>query len=187
MSHTLLSSRPYGSRLALSAALVLALGGFAGQARADEHHGTDHNQIDGARVDLHANVDGYGMFGVGGRVELPIVPDGLIRGDVHDELALSLGADVLFSPVDRGYYDGGGYVVPIAAVQWNFYLGSNWSVFPEAGVAVHFDFDHDGYRDHGWSYVQPDLGLGARYHFQDRLALLMRVSSPGGLQVGLTF
>ena len=127
------------------------------------------------------------MFGLGGRVEFPLVKDGLIGGNVHDELALSLGADLLFSPVDHDYYTGTGYVIPIGALQWNFYLGPDWSIFPEAGVALHMGFDNYGYGDRAWFYPQPDLGFGARYHFDSRLALLMRISTPGGLQVGLNF
>ena len=158
------------------------------------HHGPDHNQIQGARVDLHGNVDRWGLFGAGGRVEFAIVPDGFINGNVQDELALSFGADVFFAPIYFGgnYYDGGAYVIPIAAAQWNFYLGDRWSVFPEVGVALHVGFRQDGWYDkngrgYGWLYAEPNLGVGARYHFTERVALLMRLSTPGGLQVGVTF
>lgn len=152
------------------------------------------NQIHGTRLDLHGNVDRYGVFGVGGRLEFALVPNGFLRGSVHDEFALSLGADFLFAPSYFGWdsYDGGGYAVPIAAVQWNLYLGDRWSIFPEAGVAIHMGFDDGGWKDsnghsYGWLYAEPDLGFGARFHFSPRVALLMRLSTPGGLQVGLNF
>jgi hypothetical protein len=161
-------------------------------AHDDGHHGPDHNQIKGMRLDLHGNIDRYSPFGAGGRLEFAIVPDGFLRGNVHDELALSFGADGFFGPRDLGWngYDGGAYLIPIGAVQWNFYLGDRWSIFPEVGVAVHVGLDHDGWDDphghtHTWLYPEADLGFGARYHFTPHVALLMRISTPGGLQVGV--
>lgn len=145
------------------------------------------NQIHGLRVDVHAAVDRFNMFGVGGRLEFPLAADGFIGGKVRDELALSVGADFLFNAFDRGFYDGGAYAIPIGAAQWNFYLGRYWSVFPEAGVAIHLGIEHEGYGDRARLYLQPDLGVGARFHFEERVALLMRLSTPGGLQLGLTF
>jgi hypothetical protein len=174
----------------LSISCVLAAPALAHEG----HTGPDHNQIEGVRVDLHGNVDRYSMFGAGGRVEFAVVPNGFIGGNVHDELALSFGADILFAPLGfgDGYYDNGAYVVPIAAVQWNFYLGQHWSLFPEVGVAVNVGFNHDGWYDknghaYGWLYAEPDVGVGARYHFNSNVALLMRLSTPGGLQVGVVF
>ena len=84
------------------------------------------------------------------------------------------------------------HVTPIAAAQWNFYFGGHWSVFPEAGVALRVGLDHYGWTDpyghtYPWIYPALDLGVGARYHFNPSVALLMRVSTPGGLQVGVTF
>src|SRR4051812_44903304 len=98
--------------LLITTAVSLSL---AAPALAHEHHGPDHNQIEGVRFDLHGNVDHYSMLGLGGRVEFAIVPDGFIGGNVHDELALSFGADVLFAPANLGWadYDAGAYVVPI--------------------------------------------------------------------------
>jgi hypothetical protein len=166
----------------------------ANAAAHDDHVGADHNQISGVRFDIHANLDPYGMFGAGARFELPLVPNGFIGGKVHDELALSLGADLLFGGTYLGWSDSdpGTFLTPLAAVQWNFYFGNNWSIFPEAGLAIHIGFTHDTWYDgrghaYGWLYPQPELGLGARYHFNPNLALLMRVSTPAGLQVGLVF
>jgi hypothetical protein len=161
----------------------------------DGHHGADHNQIEGVRIDLHGNIDRWSVFGAGGRVEFAIVPDGFIGGDrVHDELALSFGADIFFVPLYWGndYYSGGAYVIPIGAVQWNFYLGDHWSVFPEVGIAVHIGFRNDSWYDkrgrgYGWLYAEPNLGIGARYHFNKDVALLMRLSTPGGVQLGVVF
>ena len=171
-------------------ALALAAPALAHDTYAGE------NTIHGVRFDIHGDIDGYGMFGVGARVEFAIVPDGFLRSTkVYDELALSFGADVLFSgaPLWIGSdYDGGSYIVPVGAVQWNVYLGHHWSVFPEVGVALHVGFAGDGWNDrygrsYGWLYAQPHVGVGARLHLNPRVALLFRVSTPTGLQFGVVF
>ncbi len=151
------------------------------------HHGPDHNQIRTIRFDIHHNMDHNGMVGVGGRFEFAIVPDGFIGGKVHDELALSFGADVMIAPFIPRYYDAGPSVLPVGAVQWNFYLPHDWSVFPEVGVAAHIGFRQDPWRGRHWIRPWPNVGFGARYHFTPRVALLMRVSVPGGFQMGLNF
>lgn len=169
---------------------TVAAPGLAAAAPAlahDGHHGPDHNQIDTVRVEAHGSVSSYGVVGGGARAEFAIVPDGFIGGDVHDELALSLGADGFFVNVNPTWYEGGMYVVPIAALQWNFYLGQDWSIFPEAGLAFHVSADDAVWPGHRDVFATPDVGIGARYHFADRNALLLRASTPGGLQVGLTF
>jgi hypothetical protein len=173
------------ARLATLAALVLVA--VPSAAMAQDHHGPDHNQIVGVRGDIHGSLDRWGVIGVGARADIPLVSDGFIQGNVHDELALSLGADLLLSPVDPYYYGGGAYLIPIAALQWNFYLGDRWSIFPELGLAFHIGFDDYSWNGHGSLYAEPDLGFGARYHFSARNALLLRLSSPGGFQVGITF
>ena len=126
------------------------------------------------RVDIHANIDSRSVFGSGARFEFAVVPDGFIGGNVHDELALSFGADVFFAPLYWGdnYYSGGAYVVPIGA--------------------VHVGFNHDEWYDkhghgYGWAYATPDVGFGARYHFNSHVALLLKLSTPGGAQVGIVF
>ena len=154
--------------LALPTLLLLSTPALA----AGVHTGPNHNQIDGVRWDIHLDLEPYGFFGVGARVEFALVPDGFLDS-VNDELALSLGADLFFASVSYDpapYYPGGAWLVPVAAVQWNFYLGSEWSVFPELGLAVHTRFDQNGWtdkhgRDHRW--IQPGLhaGVGARWHF----------------------
>lgn len=146
------------------------------------------------RGDVHGSVDAYSVLGVGARGEFAIVPNGFLSGRARDELALSFGAELFLAPTGIGwnYYSGGAYAIPIAAAQWNFYLGEHWSVFPEFGVAVRVDFEQSGWTDrqgsyHGWIYPQLDAGFGARYHFDGRVALLMRASTPGGLQFGVVF
>jgi hypothetical protein len=170
---------------------VLATLALVSPAHASTRSG--RNTIDGVRFELHANADAWAMFGLGMRVEIPIVPQGFLHAKVRDELALSFGGDVFFAPFGYGWYDPyDAYAIPIAVVEWNFYLNDRWCVFPEAGLAFHLGFYSDHWDDShwhgpGWAYAQPDLGVGARYHFNPRNSLVFRASTPGGLQVGFTF
>jgi hypothetical protein len=175
------------STLSLTLLPVVAFFALAAPLAHAANNGNVPHSIHGARLDLHADLDWNSMVGVGGRLEFPIAPRGLIKDYARDELALSLGADVLFQPIDDVHYTGGAYLVPVIAAQWNFYLGSRWSIFPEAGMAAHVDFDREGYGDRAWIYPQVNAGLGGRCHINKRAALLMRVGIPAGLQVGLTF
>lgn len=144
------------------------------------------------RVDLHAAFERYGTLGFGARFEFPLAPNGIIDGNVRDELSLSVGADGFFFGSHnqwRGYGDA--YIIPMALAQWNFYVG-DWSLFPEAGIALHVQFGGDGWNDpyghnRAWLYPALALGLGARYHFGPNVALLMRIGTPGGLQIGVVF
>ncbi len=179
----MLSSFQVGSRLAVGA--LLALAAAPACAEDEVHLGDDHNQIDGVRMDVHADIGNYGAFGVGLRADIPILANGIVEG-VNDELAFSPGVEVFFVNYWHDRYDGGPYVLPLAMLQWNFYLGADWSVFPEAGLAV-FIGDGDYLpRGHG-VYAAFATGLGVRYHFNTRNALLLRASWPAGLQAGLTF
>lgn len=136
--------------------------------------------IRGARLDVHGNLSLPHLFGAGVRVDIPIVPDGVLRR-VQDEIALSPGAEMMFFRPPRGDDDEAGWGLwPVLAVQWNFYFQRHWSAFPELGVA---GFAY--YRPYG-SAVVPFASLGLRYHFNRRNALLFRIGFPSGLQVGIT-
>ena len=154
-------------------------------AQDDVAHLSSSDYIAGLRFDAHANVGGYGLLGAGFRVDIPLISNGLLAG-VNDELALSPGLDAFFAPVYHYNYDGGPYWLPSCVMQWNFYLGNHWSVFPEAGLALYMG--NGDYLPRGRPvYAAVDIGVGARYHFSHRSALLARVSSPTGLQLGVTF
>jgi hypothetical protein len=149
----------------------------------------------GVRFDVHLDFGWYGGLGAGFRVDVPIIPDGMIdaRG-VDDELVLSPGAEILFWDYYGNDHDSNVAFAPLIALQWNFYLSDDWSVFPELGVAMMFG-DHWHHRhphdpdgpNHAHVYIDPFLGGGARYHFSARNALLLRINWPAGLQVGITF
>jgi hypothetical protein len=128
-------------------------------------------QIQGVRPEGHLNLGFHGDVGLGFRVDIPIVPSGLLD-TANDELALSPGADLSFGG------DSVGVGIPVA-LQWNFYLTRDWSVFPELGLAVFFSDD-----DADFDIL---VALGARYHMSLRNALFLRIGWPFGLQFGVTF
>lgn len=154
-------------------------------AEDDGYASDDLGEVDGGEpvhdasvtFDVHATVGWYAATGGGIRLDLPVVREGLID-QVEDDLRLSLGAEVLWywNHDDQiGFY-------PLAVLQWNFYLNDSWSVFPEVGFVLMFP------RPHFWrTFIAPVLSMGARYHFTARNALLIRVTWPHGLQLGITF
>lgn len=167
------------STLPILAALIAP--GVAAAASTSSAH------IGNARFDLHADLGGYASVGAGFRVDIPLIRTGLLA-NADDELALSPGLDVYFANVYHNYYDSDPYVIPSAVLQWNFYFPSGWSVFPEAGIAFYVGDGHYLRRGNGRNvYATADFGLGARYHFSARNALLLRISTPTGFQIGVTF
>jgi hypothetical protein len=134
-------------------------------------------QIAGVRPEVHLDLGFRADLGIGMRVDIPIVPGGLLS-TANDELAISPGADLLFD-------DGEVWVgVPIA-LQWNFYINPSWSVFPELGLALLLGHHHHG--NHDGVAVDPLLAVGGRYHWNDRNALVLRIGWPVGVQFGVTF
>ncbi len=181
--------------LALFSSMLVAGSALAQNSKA--------HKIDGVRPEVHGTI-GWG-FGVGGRIDIPIVPKGFLNSH-QDELAISPGVDFFFYDFahddchvhGRDYHchgGGAGFVFgTLAVAQWNIYF-DNWSFFPEAGITVAFGDNylyhhhhHDpGFDDHIHVNVDFAGGVGARWHFNRRMALVMRALWPYGLQVGLTF
>ncbi len=141
--------------------------------------------IDGVRPELHVGLGWEGELGFGARVDIPIVPRGFID-DLHDELALSPGGELYF----EGGGDGDIAIAGVFAAQWNLYLDPEWSVFPELGLALIFSDRDRGRNDDDEDAdlrLRPLLAAGGRYHWSRRNAIVMRLSWPFGLQVGITF
>jgi len=168
--------RPSGVSASSSSASLLTVGNLVpGQISA----GPGPNRFANIRFEAHFAFGWYGAVGGGGRLEVPIVRAGLLE-NVDDEIALSVGAELFYF---YGPYVGLG-VTPLAALQWNFFVGNNVSLFPELGIAFVFGPSRERY----WgTFVAPYVGFGVRFHFTDRNAVLLRASWPAGLQVGLTF
>jgi hypothetical protein len=128
--------------------------------------------ISGVRPEAHMDLFYHNgkWFGLGGRVEIPLVQQGLLV-NVNDELALAPGFDFLIN--DFAF-------APMLALQWNFYFGNQWSVFPDLGFVIIIG-------DHGHAHADAVFEIGGRYHFNDRNALMLRIGWPGLLQFGVTF
>ena len=136
-------------------------------------------QIQGVRPEAHVNLGYHADLGIGVRIDIPIVPEGLLL-NARDDLAISPGFDLLFD-------DGDLWIGIPVALQWNFYLSGEWSLFPEIGFALLLGEHHRGRgRDHDLG-VDFLLAVGGRWHFSERNALVLRVGWPIGVQFGITF
>lgn len=158
-------------------------------------------KIQGVRPDVHFNF-GADDLGIGFRIDIPIIPDGFLSGRApEDEFVLSPGLDLMFFDFDSDVchnHDGRGDHChddnvgfwPVLMAQWNIYLNDTWSVFPELGIVFLIGDDYRrGHRGHGDKdfFVTPAASIGARWHFNRRMSLLMRLNFPAGAQIGLTF
>lgn len=146
-------------------------------------------------------------FGLGGRVSINLTHDGFVK-TINNSVAIGFGVDWLHysAPGCYYYYRGGaGCYGGVAAdffdfpivMQWNFYVAKNWSVFGEPGLYIWHGsygsgvcYDAIGnpvacsFSDTG---VGPAFWVGARYHFNDTVALTMRLGYPELLTFGVSF
>ena len=143
-------------------------------------------------------------FGVGARVGIVVVDNGFIK-TINNSVAISFGLDwIRYS--DCYYYDrrgrfeygcGASYFVFPVTMQWNFWLSPKWSVFAEPGLYVYHGVYDDYCRDRsgvgvpGCDYptrtgIDPALFVGGRFHFNDTVALTMRLGYPTS-SVGVSF
>jgi hypothetical protein len=143
-------------------------------------------------------------FGAGARFSIPLVDNGFVS-TINNNVAISFGIDWLhYSGVGCYYYYYGpgrgpypcyavgdvNYLFFPVAMQWNFFVAQKWSVFGEPGLAIY----------HGWfdycanapaappgtpQCVNPTstgvdfaFYLGGRYHFNEHVALTMRIGYP---------
>jgi len=146
-----------------------------------------------------ANYAGNG-FGLGGRVSIPIVKNGFIPS-INNSVAIGFGLDWVHYGDCYYYFKGDGYgcgadyfEFPVV-LQWNFYLTQHWSVFAEPGLYIYHgvfnDNDCGGPGPGGCGYpnatsIDPAFWAGARYHFNETVALTMRVGYPT-LSIGVSF
>lgn len=116
----------------------------------------------------------------------------LVLAPFHKKGGFGAGFEGTFNVADQGFINGVNDSVGVgfgvnwatnekfllsAAMQWNFWLSENWSVFGEPGVAVHTDKHVD---------IWPHLGAGGRFHFTPNVSLTMRVGFPV-FSVGVSF
>jgi hypothetical protein len=174
----------FAGALAISATWM-----FANPARAD-----DTIKIPGAHPDYNFEVEPHllvgwdtyaaGGIGAGVRFGIPIVSNGFVPS-INNSVAITFGADLI-------HYDGCYFGVcstsaldfPVA-LQWNFYVAKQWSVFGEPGIVVH-GFVGGCPVDQACVDVWPSFFVGARYRITDKVALTMRVGFPS-FSFGVSF
>ena len=177
----------------LTAASVAVL--FAPEARADSViKQPNRHPVYRAELEPHLNIlpwhrnygvghyNGFGdvEFGGGFRASIEVADPAFIR-KINNTVAITFGVDFTNISDCRGCYHGHDFSFwsPVA-LQWNFFLTDKWSVFGEAGFMLRsYGFLDDVYADF-------TLAAGARYHFNDNVALTMRVGYPF-VSVGVSF
>ncbi len=190
--------------IALPIAIVLG----AGRARADTSVIKNPGDHPDYKVEVEPHVAlGWGHlyrgngFGVGGRIGIPIVQNGFVKS-INNSVAISFGLDWIryggcyyFDERDRFEYGcGASYFTFPATMQWNFWLTTHWSVFFEPGLYVFhglYDDYCEGRGNRNCRYptrtgVDPALFLGGRFHFNETIALTMRIGYPTA-SVGVSF
>jgi len=147
---------------------------------------------------------GFG-FGAGLRASVPIMENGFIP-KINNVPAITFGLDWM-------HFDGGcwygiynscsanSFYFPVG-LQWNFFVAKSWSVFAEIGISPYYTAYSDycgsfyvpGSRDYLFCEngspshlrVEPWGSLGGRYHFNEHVALTMRLGLPA-FSVGVSF
>jgi hypothetical protein len=137
-------------------------------------------------------------LGIGGRFTIPIVQNGFVPS-INNSVGISFGLDWLryggcfYRGRDRFERGCGAnfFIFPVA-MQWNFWLTTNWSVFAEPGLYVYhgvFDDYCAGLPGCGYptrTSVEPAFYAGGRFHFNDKVSLTMRIGYPT-ISVGVSF
>jgi hypothetical protein len=172
---------------------------FAGDARADDtiKHPGDH-PLYKVEIEPHLlfgwdSLFPGNSFGLGARFSIPIVDNGFVK-TINNSVAITFGADLMH--YDGCYIgrDGGcsaNFLFLPVAMQWNFYVARQWSVFGEPGLFIYhgfFDACPPGSAciEPTATGIRPMLDVGGRYHFSESLALTMRIGYPT-FSVGLSF
>ncbi len=136
--------------------------------------------------------------GLGARVAVPIVPQGLLHARVRDELVLELGADFVHYSERVGYpfyvdYSWNGFLA-VGGVAWNFWFTPQLALYPKLDLGWWFgsyrgwDARYDPYygrHDYDGAFLQAAAGLIYRFRTVD-----LRVELGSGLLrvgVGIPF
>ena len=166
-------------RRSLVATVLITTALLAGSAHADESIIKTPSDHPAYRFEAEPHgLLGYGgpfgggaaNLGAGFRGTIIIVDNGFIPS-INNSVGIGFGADIFFGH--------GTFFVPIV-MQWNFWLTNHWSVFGEPGIG--FAANPEAGRD----VVHPAVFGGARYHFNDKISLTLRIGYPS-LSVGASF
>ncbi len=150
---------------------------------------------------------GYGSFGFGAgvRISIPFMDNGFVP-KINNVPAISFGADWMHYEACyyrfQNYGCSANYFYFPVALQWNFYLTKHWVVMAEPGFAPYYGTYTDpcdnvppaDYQNCIRFRVQPTrfsvtpwVNFGARYLFNDHVALTMRVGYPTFFSIGVSF
>ncbi len=150
---------------------------WAGPAAAQsiiKHPGDHPSYSFEAEPHLALDPGGGTGFGPGFRGTVVLLQNGFVSS-INNSIGLGFGGDLLF--YGSHCHDGCGthtdLMLPLV-MQWNFWLHPDWSVFGEPGVAFHL---RGGHSDH-FEFDEVTLFVGGRYHFNDSLALTLRLGAP---------
>lgn len=168
------SNRRHARAFAATLTALAALG-WAESAHADEavikFPGLHPRYV--FEAEPHALVAPFDDFvpGVGFRGTVSILHNGFVK-TINNSIGITFGLDY----ADKGVW------IPVA-MQWNFWLSRNWSVFGEPGAAIRVG---EGGHVHHENLDWLAFWAGGRYHFTDRVTLTLRVGTPT-LSVGVSF
>lgn len=153
---------------------------------------------------------GYGSFGFGAgvRFSIPFMDNGFVPR-INNSPAISFGVDWMHYETCyyrylayAGYGCSANYFYFPVALQWNFFVARHWSVMAEPGFAPYVgtytspcdvvppnQYSDCVLRDERPARfsVTPWINFGARYHFNDHVALTMRVGYPTFFSLGVSF
>ncbi len=169
---------------------------FAPEARADSViKQPNRHPVYRAELEPHINIlpwhrnygryggryKGVGDFEFGGGFRASIeLGDPAFIPKINNTVAITFGIDFTNNNCGGRCYDHDFSFWSPVALQWNFFLTDKWSVFGEAGVMLRsYGFLNETYGDF-------TLAAGGRYHFNDKVALTMRIGYPF-VSVGISF
>ena len=141
-------------------------------------------------------------LGAGARFSIPIVHNGFIS-TINNSVAISFGLDYLRYGCNVRYFNsdyncGASFLLFPVAMQWNFWLSPKFSVFGEPGLYIyHGIFDDVCGKDPRFkgsfacstptqTSVDFLFHAGGRFHFNDTVALTLRVGYPT-ISFGVSF
>ncbi len=133
-------------------------------------------------------------YGVGARFGIPIVRNGFVPS-INNSVAINFGIDLVH--YDQCYFQttgcGANYLLFPVALQWNFFVARQFSVYGEGGIFLYKGFISDTVcagnvcvgspSDFG---VLPTFAVGGRWHFSEHVALNLRVGYPT-VTLGVSF
>ncbi|AUX47923.1 hypothetical protein SOCE26_094490 [Sorangium cellulosum] len=168
----------------------VALVALAPEAQANIKNPHDHPDYT-AELEPHGNLAfwrrDYGLrgyrryrdfdteFGVGFRATIELGDPAFVP-KINNTVGISFGVDITNC---RYCYDDFTLISPVT-LQWNFFFNDKWSAFADLGVLVR----SDGFYREAW--LDFATMIGGRYHFNDEVALTMRVGYPF-FSVGVSF